>query len=80
MDLIEHETTEHLRREEAAERLRTVADELARHNALPFVRDGVHYTLRVPDDVVYTLEIEVGDTKSEIELKLKWSTPAEHDG
>lgn len=73
MELIEHVTKEHLRREEAAERLRVVADELSRHNEFPFVHEGVHYTIDVPDDVVFTLEIEVGNKKSEIEMKLKWS-------
>jgi amphi-Trp domain-containing protein len=72
MKLIKHEVKEHLRREEAAQRLRDVADELARHNELPFVRDGVRYTVAVPDDLVYELEIEVKDKKSEIEIKLKW--------
>lgn len=77
MNLIEHETTEHLTREEAAARLREVADELARHNELPFVREGVRYTVKVPDDVTFELEIEVGDEESEIELTIKWGTGAE---
>jgi len=72
MKLIKQETKEHLRREEVAQCLRDVADELARHNELPFVRDGVHYTVAVPDDLVYELEIEVKETKSEIKIKLKW--------
>jgi len=72
MKLIKHETKEHLRREEAAQRLRDIADELSRHNELPFVRDGVRYTVEVADDVVYELEIEVKDSKSEIEIKLTW--------
>jgi len=72
MKLIKQETKEHLRREEVAQHLREVADELARHNELPFVRDGVHYTVAVPDDLVYELEIEVKEAKSEIKIKLKW--------
>jgi amphi-Trp domain-containing protein len=77
MELIEYVTKDHLRREDAAARLRAVADELSRHNELPFVREGVHYTVDVPDDVVFTLEIEVGKKKSEIEMKVKWRAAKE---
>ena len=72
MDLIEHVTEERLRREEAAERLRGLADELARHNEISFVRDGMRYTVDVPDEVRMKLEIEVGDEGSEIEVELSW--------
>ena len=72
MKLLEQKTKDHLRREEAAQRLREIADELSRQNDLRFVRDGVQYTLDVPDDVEFVLEIEVGDSKSEIEMKVKW--------
>jgi hypothetical protein len=40
-----------------------VADELARHNEIPFVREGVHYTVAVPDDLVCELEIEVKESE-----------------
>jgi len=72
MKLLEQKTKENLRREEAAQRLREIADELSRQNDLRFVRDGIQYTLDVADDVEFVLEIEVGDTKSEIEIKVKW--------
>lgn len=72
MELIKHETKERLRREEAARRLREVADELERHNQLPFVEDGVRYSIDVPDEVTFELEIEVKDSKSEIEISLEW--------
>lgn len=72
MELVEHTTKEHLRREEAAIRLRAIADELSRHNGLAFVREGVEHTVAVPDDVVFELEIEVGETKSEIEMTVSW--------
>jgi amphi-Trp domain-containing protein len=77
MKRIEHETEEHLVREDAAERLRLIADELSRHNELPFVRDGVHYTVSVPDEVTFGLEIEVGDKTSEIGMKLEWDVAAD---
>jgi amphi-Trp domain-containing protein len=70
--LIEHESEERLTREEAAQRLRELADELARHNEVSFVREGVRHSVKVPKDITYTLEIEVGDEGSEIEIELKW--------
>ena len=72
MDLIEHTSEERLGREEAAQRLRALADELSRNNEVPFVRDGVRYSLTVPKEVTYSLEIEVGEDGSEIEIELKW--------
>lgn len=72
MGLIEHSTKERLRREDAAARLRALADELAHHNEVTFVRDGLHYTVAVPDDVELTVEVEVGDDGSEIEVELSW--------
>ena len=72
MGLIEHESEERMRREEAARRLHALADELARHNEVSFTRDGVRFTVPVPDELTFTLEIEVGDDGSEIEVELKW--------
>jgi amphi-Trp domain-containing protein len=72
MELIEHVSEARLRREEAAERLRRLADELARHNEVSFEREGVRYTVDVPDEVTFTLEIEVGADGSEIEVELGW--------
>jgi len=71
MELIEYTRSERMRREAAAERLRALADELSRRNEVRFVRDGVRYTVDVPDEVELTLEIEVGE-ESEIEIELKW--------
>jgi len=71
--LIEHETNEHLRREEAAARLREIADELARQNEISFVRGGITHTVKVPDDITFEFEVEIGEDGSEIELSLKWS-------
>ena len=72
MDLIEHTTEERLRREDAAKRLRDLADQLARHNQVSFVRDGVRYSVKVPDEVTLTLEVEIGDEGSEIEVEITW--------
>lgn len=72
MKLIDYETKQTLRREDAADQLRRLADDLARHNELGFDRNGKHYTVVVPDEVVLSVEIEVGDSKSELEIKVKW--------
>jgi amphi-Trp domain-containing protein len=72
MELIEHATEERLRREEAAKRLRMLADELTRQNELSFMQNGMQLRVGVPDEVVFSLEIEVGDEESEIEIELKW--------
>ena len=72
MDLIEHTSEERLGREAAAQRLRALADQLARHNQVAFVRDGVKYSVKVPDQVTYSLEVEVGDDGTEIEVELHW--------
>ncbi len=71
MALIEHTTSERMSREAAAERLRQLADELARHNAVTFVRDGRQVTVAVPDDVEFSLEIELGDD-NELEIEITW--------
>jgi amphi-Trp domain-containing protein len=72
MELIEHTTTERLRREEAAARLRELADQLARQNEVRFEVDGRRYTVPVPDEVTLSVEIEVGAEESEIEVELRW--------
>ena len=70
-DLIETETSEVLRREEAAARLRQLADQLSRHNQVAFTRDGLRYAVEVPDEVTLKVEIEVGED-SEIEIEISW--------
>ncbi|HLT15434.1 MAG TPA: amphi-Trp domain-containing protein [Acidimicrobiales bacterium] len=72
MALIEHAHEERMRREAAAQRLRDLADELARHNEVSFVRDGMRVTVPVPDEVTLTLEIEAGGDENEIEVEITW--------
>jgi amphi-Trp domain-containing protein len=72
MELIEFTTEERLGREAAAQRLRDLADELARNNEVSFVQAGVRHVVDVPKEVTYSLEIEVGDDGSEIEIELRW--------
>lgn len=71
MELLEVEESVKLRREDAAARLRALADQLSRHNQVEFVRGGIKYSVKVPDEVELSLEIEVGDD-NEIEIELKW--------
>lgn len=71
MSLIEHTSSERMTREAAAQRLRDLADELARHNEVTFVRDGREVTVAVPDEVDVTLEVEVGE-ENEIEIEITW--------
>ena len=70
--MIEHETEEQLSREAAAQKLREIADELSRHNEIPFEREGLRYTVKVPNQVTFGLEIEVEDEGGEIEIEIKW--------
>jgi amphi-Trp domain-containing protein len=72
MELLETTTEERLRREAVADRLRALADQLSRHNEVRFSREGLDYTLRVPDEVTYKLEIEITDDGAEIEVELQW--------
>ena len=58
-ELIEIEETMNLRREEAADVLRRVADSLSRHNGLEFERGGMKVRVDVPDEVELELEIEI---------------------
>jgi len=71
MELMEHEKKERLSREQAAQRLRELADQLARHNEVSFVREGKTLSVKVPDQVELKLEVEVGE-ESEIEIELSW--------
>ncbi|HEX5365954.1 MAG TPA: amphi-Trp domain-containing protein [Acidimicrobiales bacterium] len=72
MELIEHATKERLDREAVAERLRALADQLSRHNEVTFAREGLRYRVDVPDQVELTLEVEVGEDGSEIEVEITW--------
>jgi amphi-Trp domain-containing protein len=70
-ELLEVTEKQTMSREEAAARLRTLADQLARHNQVEFSREGVRYTAKVPNRVELSVEIELGD-ESEIEIEISW--------
>jgi amphi-Trp domain-containing protein len=71
MELFEIDETRRLRREEAAARLRALADALAKNNAVEFERGGRRITVRVPDEVNLKVEVELGD-ENELEIELTW--------
>ena len=72
MSLLEIKESERLRREEAAARLHALADALARHNKVEFERGGKRFTVDVPDEVGFKLEIEVDADGNELEVELTW--------
>ena len=72
MELLEIKEVEHLRREEAAERLRALADALSRHNDVEFERGGVRFRLKVPDDIRLKVELEIESDETELEIELSW--------
>jgi amphi-Trp domain-containing protein len=71
MDLFEMDETRTMTREEAAGRLRALADSLAKHNSVEFSRDGGRVTVAVPDEVRLKVEVELG-SDNEIEIELTW--------
>ena len=71
-ELIETEETVTLRREEAADRLRAIADQLSRHNSLEFSKGGLKMTAKVPDQVELEIELEITDDGGELEIELTW--------
>jgi amphi-Trp domain-containing protein len=71
MDLFAIDETQTLRREEAAARLRALADALARNNSVEFERSGRRLTVHVPDEVNLKIEVEIGD-ENELEIELTW--------
>ena len=71
MDLFEMDETQTVTREEAAARLRALADSLAKHNSVEFSRDGGRVTVGVPEEVQLKVEVELGEA-NEIEIELTW--------
>jgi amphi-Trp domain-containing protein len=72
MEIFEVKQTETLRREEVAERLRVLADMLARQNDIDFERAGMKFTVHVPDEVQLKVELEIETDERELEIELKW--------
>jgi amphi-Trp domain-containing protein len=71
MDLFEMDETQKMSREEAARRLRALADSLSKHNSVEFARGDGRITVAVPDEVNLKVEVELGD-ENEVEIELTW--------
>jgi amphi-Trp domain-containing protein len=72
MDLVELKEKQALGREEAAARLREIADELASGNDIVIQRDNLRFVARVPDEVNLKIEFEIEDDGAEFEIELTW--------
>jgi amphi-Trp domain-containing protein len=72
MDLFEIDDAQRMSREEAAAKLRSLADALAKNNSVEFERAGRRITVRVPDEVNLKVEVELGDEGNELEIELTW--------
>lgn len=72
MDIFEIEQKETLKRQEAAERLRTLADMLASDDDIEFEKGGIKMSLHIPDEVQLKVELEVETDERELEIELKW--------
>lgn len=72
MEYLEISQKERLSREDAAARLRALADSLARHNEVEFERNGARLRLRVPDEIELKVELEIEDDGTELEIELTW--------
>ena len=72
MDIAKLTDEQTIRREEAARRLRKIADELASGNGMLIERDGLRFTVAVPDEVSMKVEVEIESDEREIEIELSW--------
>jgi amphi-Trp domain-containing protein len=73
MNLFDIDDTQRMSREEAAAKLRELADALERNNAVEFQRAGRLITVRIPDEVNLKVEVELGgDGENELEVELTW--------
>jgi amphi-Trp domain-containing protein len=61
-----------LQREEAAQRLHDIADELASGNDIVIERDDLRFNVAVPGEVKMKVEVEIESDEHEIEIKLSW--------
>lgn len=72
MELLEITEKHSMRREQAADLLRDIADALSRHNGLDFLSEGKKLHVRVPDEVEVELEVEIESGESGIEIEINW--------
>ncbi len=73
MGNFEVERRETLTRDEAATRLRRIANLLSGSGEeVNFDRGEMQFKVAIPDKVEWKVEFEVGEEESELEIELKW--------
>jgi amphi-Trp domain-containing protein len=72
VEIVEIEEKQRMRREEAADRLRAIADELSSGNSVRLEKGGLRFTARVPDEVELKIEFEFEEDRAEFEIELTW--------
>jgi amphi-Trp domain-containing protein len=72
VELMELKEKRTLSREDAAARLREIADELASGNDVILERGELRFVARVPDEVRLKIEFEISDEETEFEIELTW--------
>lgn len=73
MDRFEVEQRETLTRDEAATRLRRIANLLSGEGEeIEFGRGGMDFKIAIPEQVQWKVEVELGGEESELEIELKW--------
>lgn len=73
MSNFEVERRETLSRDEAATRLRRIANLLSgADEEIKFDRNDTSYKVTIPDQIEWKVELELGDDENELEIELKW--------
>lgn len=73
MDTFEVEKRETLTRDEAATRLRRIANLLSGSGEeVKFDRNEMKFNVAIPDHVEWKVELEINEKESELEIELKW--------
>ncbi|HEY2054375.1 MAG TPA: amphi-Trp domain-containing protein [Solirubrobacterales bacterium] len=73
MDTFEVEKRETLSRDEAATRLRRIANLLSGSGEeVKFDRNEMQFKVAIPDQIQWKVELELDDKESELEIELKW--------
>ena len=72
MDILEISDKKKMSREEAADLLRTIADSLARQNALNLNSKGKKLHIKVPNEVTIEVEVEIESDESSLEIEINW--------
>jgi amphi-Trp domain-containing protein len=68
---VEHRET--LTRDEAATRLRRIANLLSGEGEeIKFDRNDAEFKVSIPDQVEWKVELELGGDENELEIELKW--------